>query len=168
MAMSQPSSPRSPSSHKRRDKEQERNETVDNLIFTMNDVANDGQDIAMQLRELIADQPATSSLAQDLASNLSLFGRTLRELALYIGTPAAPFAGTTVEVLDVTLDHAEQLFDEVDDIMYRFEKDPDHDFIYCFKDRKVLQLSAKLESSRLTLAVILQILQLRALMNLQE
>lgn len=134
----------------------------------MNDVANDGQDLAMQMRELICDQPAVSSLAQDLASNLSLFGRTLRELALYLGTPAAPFASTTIEVVELTLDHAEELFDSVDEIMYKFEKDPDRDFIYCFKDTNILSLSAKLESSRLTLAVILQILQLRALMNLQE
>jgi hypothetical protein len=141
---------------------------VDQLIYTMNDVANDGQDLAMQLRELISELPAVSSLAQDLASNLSLFGRTLRELALYVGTPAAPFSATTVEVIDVTLDHAENIFDEVDDMMYRFEKDPDHDFMHIFKSNKILILSAKLESSRMTLAVILQILQLRALMNLQE
>ena len=66
------------------------------------------------------------------------------------------------------LEHAEGLFDQIDDMMYRYEKDPGRDFIYCFKDTKVLQLGAKLESSRLTLAVMLQILQLRALMNLQE
>ena len=143
-------------------------ERVNDLIYNMNDVANDGQDLAMQMRELICDQPAVSSLAQDLASNLSLFGRSLRELALYLGTPAAPFTSTTIKVVEVTLEHAEDLFDQVDEMMYRFEKDPDRDFIYCFKDTKVLRLSAKLESSRMTLAVILQVLQLRALMNLQE
>ena len=141
---------------------------IDELIYAMNDVANDGQDLAMQLRELIADLPATSSLAQDLASNLSLFGRVLRELALYLGTPAAPYSSTTIEVIEATLDHAENMFDDVDDMMYRYEKDSDRDFRYRFRDSKVLNLSAKLESSRLTLAVMLQILQLRALMNLQE
>ena len=161
-------SPRSPSTHRKRDKEQERTDKIDSLIFTMNDIANDGQDLAMQLRELICDQPAVSSLAQDLASSLSLFGRTSRELALYLGTPAAPFTMTTIDVVEATLDHAENLFDQVDDMMYRFEKDSDRDFVYCFNDSKVLRLSAKLDSIRLTMAVILQIVQLRALMNLQE
>ena len=167
-ALQSPKSLRSSSTHEKRDREQERTDKVDNLIFTMNDVANDGQDLAMQLRELVCDQPAVSSLAQDLASSLSLFGRTSRELALYLGTPAAPFAMTTVDVVEATMDHAEDLFDQVDDMMYRFEKDPDRDFVYCFNDSKVLRLSAKLDSVRLTLAVILQIVQLRALMNLQE
>lgn len=141
---------------------------LDNLIYSMNDTANDGQDLAMNLRELIADLPATSSLAQDLASNLSLFGRVLRELALYLGTPAAPYSQTCTEVIEVTMDHVESLYDSVDDMLYKFEKDPNKDFRRAFKDSKVLALSAKLESSRLTLGVMLAILQLRALTNLQE
>lgn len=141
---------------------------LDNLIYSMNDTANDGQDLAMNMRELIADLPAISSLAQDLATNLSLFGRVLRELALYLGTPAAPYSSTCIEVIEVTMDHVESLYDQVDDILGRFEKDRHQDFRHAFKDAKVLGLSAKLESSRLTLDVMLAILQLRALTNLQE
>ena len=141
---------------------------LDNLIYSMNDTANDGQDLAMQLRDLIADLPATASLSHDLASNLSLFGRVLRELALYLGTPAAPYSSTCIEVIEVTMDHVESLFDEVDDMMHRFEKDRTKDFRHAFKDSKVISLSAKLESSRLTLGVMLAILQLRALTNIQE
>ena len=141
---------------------------LDNLIYSMNDTANDGQDLALNLRELIADLPASSSLAQDLASNLSLFGRVLRELALYLGTPKAPYSATCIEVIEVTSDHVESLYDQVDDMLYRYEKDPHKDFRHTFKDSKVLALSAKLESSRLTLNVMLAILQLRALTNLQE
>ena len=141
---------------------------LDNLIYSMNDTANDGQDLAMNLREVVADLPATSSLAQDLASNLSLFGRTLRELALYLGTPAAPFSSTCIEVIEVTMEHVESLYDQVDDMLYKYEKNENKDFRRSFKDSKVLALSAKLESSKLTLGVMLAILQLRALTNLQE
>ena len=141
---------------------------LDNLIYSMNDTANDGQDLAMNLREVVADLPATSSLAQDLATNLSLFGRTLRELALYLGTPAAPYSSTAIEVIEVTMDHVESLYDQVDDMLYKYEKNESQDFRRSFKDPKVLALSAKLESSKLTLGVMLAILQLRALTNLQE
>ena len=141
---------------------------LDNLIFTMNDTANDGQDLSLNLREVVADLPATSSLAQDLASNLSLFGRGLRELALYLGTPAAPYSSTCIEVIEVTMDHVESIYDQVDDMLYRYEKDKSQDFRKAFKDSKVLAISANLESSRLTLGVMLAVLQLRALTNLQE
>ena len=141
---------------------------LERLTTTMNEVANDGLDLSLLLRETLADQPATASLAHDLASSLSLFARSLRQLGSYLEVPSCPYTSTALETVDDTIDYTGGAFNKVDDMVAKFENDPTKDFRRCFRDSKVLGLIQRLESARGTVVVMLQVLQIRALMNLQE
>ena len=148
---------------------------IDRLVNSIHDVATDGLDLSISLREIVASFPSTASHVQDLATSLSLFCRTFRQLGVALDTGASPVSVTALETVDEMLQYSQGLFDQIDDMIYRFEKDAGGDvdrvgdFLrWDFKKSKVRYLTGRLDVSQLTLAIMLQVFQIQTVMIATE
>lgn len=140
------------------------------LLSSMNHVASDGLDLSIALRRTICNLSFSSGYVQDLASSMSLFCRTLRQVSISLEIGACPISADALETIDEIIEYTEGIFDEVDDMMYRYEKDlengrnndKDEVLRQDFKKPKVLYLAGRLDQSKLTLAIMLQVFQISA------
>ena len=145
------------------------------LTDSIHDVATDGLDLSISVREIVAPFPSTATHVQDLATSLSLFCRTFRQLGVSLDSGASPVSATALETIDEMLQYSQGIYDQIDDMIYRFEKDAGGDknrvgdFLrWDFKKSKVRYLTGRLDVSQLTLAIMLQIFQIQTVMIATE
>ena len=149
------------------------------LIASILGVAGAGLKLALTLREVAIQISDARRQIHDLATSVSLFSMTLKQIGNCIKDNSSPYSDGAVETLEETVDECRAIFFEIDSMIIEIRKSgrrKNHGqpvslmgrVSWVFEQSRVQYLSTRLESSKLTLSIMLQVFALRVAMERLE
>lgn len=146
------------------------------LIASIVSVAGAGLQIAMSLRQLASEIREAAREVHDVATSVSLFSMTLKQVGNCVKDNASPHSESALDTLEDIIMNCRSNFNKIESMISQVRKDTyrQHDkesmslgrrVQWVFKKSKVKYLTSQLESSKLTLSIMLQVLTLRTVME---
>ncbi|KAL1970715.1 hypothetical protein VTN77DRAFT_4359 [Rasamsonia byssochlamydoides] len=148
------------------------------VVATITGVTGAGLRLSLLLNA-VACQVANSGVdIHSISKGISLFASTLKQVGQTIQAGDSVHTREALDTARHISDQAQAVFDEIEDMLdkvqsgdaYEDQKAPSvqQSFKSCFKKQRVIYLLAHLESLKLSLAVMLQVLQLGRLMEMKN
>lgn len=146
------------------------------LIASIVSVAGAGLQIAMSLRQLASEIREAAHEVHDVATSVSLFSMTLKQVGNCVKDNASPHSESALVTLEEIITNCRSTFNKIESMISQVRKDShrrgDQEAMslgrrvrWVFKKSKVKYLTSQLESSKLTLSIMLQVLSLRTVME---
>lgn len=149
------------------------------LVASIVGVAGAGLQIAMSLRQLASEIREAAREVHDVAANVSLFSMTLKQVGNCVRDNASPHSESALDTLEEIIMNCRSTFNKIESMISQVRKDThikdyqqamslSRRVRWIFKKSEVYHLTSQLESSKLTLSIMLQVFSLRTVMEETE
>lgn len=145
------------------------------LVASIVGVATVGVKLAMTLREVGCEISSASREIHDTATSISLFLMTLKQIGNCLEDSESPHSAGAIETIDEITTHGRSTFDQLNIIVSRTRKEirrKEQSSLslkrrvqWVLNKSNVQYLTRQLDSSKLTLSLMLQVFQLRKTME---
>ncbi|MCJ1249260.1 hypothetical protein MMC30_006483 [Trapelia coarctata] len=130
------------------------------LIASIVSVAGAGLQIAMSLRQLASEIREAAREVHDVATSVSLFSMTLKQVGKCVRDNASPHSESALDTLEEIIMNCRSIFNKIESMVSQVRKDTHRK-----DDQQSMSSSRRLESSKLTLSIMLQVFSLRTVME---
>lgn len=145
------------------------------LIASMFGIATAGVKLAIGLRDVGCAINSAPQEVHDIATSVSLFSMTLKQIGGCIKDGESPHSAGAIETIKEIVSQSRSIFNQLDSMISRTRKEingRDQSLLslkrriqWVFNKTDVQYLIGQLESSKLTLSLMLQVFQLRKTME---
>jgi hypothetical protein len=150
-------------------------ETIPGVLTSVTTVAGAGLRLALLLNA-VACQVANSGVdIHSISKAISLFSTTLKQVGQSLHANDSVRTRECMETAQAISEQAQTVFGEIEDMLDKVQKSDSYldlpvqqRFKLCFKKQRVTYLLAQIESLKLSLAVMLQVLQLGRLLEIRR